>query len=113
MLRNERTGAIVASMLEPAFDSATRKRGLLGRDGLPPGHALVIAPSNMVHTFFMKFAIDLLFVSKDGTVRKVRTAVPARRIVGSLRAFAVIELGSGALAGTDTRPGDRLAVVPR
>ena len=38
----------MAEKLEPAFDSASRKRGLLGRDGLPPGHALIIAPSNML-----------------------------------------------------------------
>jgi uncharacterized membrane protein (UPF0127 family) len=110
-LTNERTGAVLATTLEPAFDSATRNRGLLGRTDLAPGHALIIAPSNMVHTFFMRFCLDLLFASRTGTVLKLRTDVPARRIVGSLRAFAVIEMRAGSLHGQDVRPGDRLQVL--
>jgi len=64
-LRNTRNGLLVAGRLEPAFDSGTRRRGLMGRDGLAPGSALVIAPSNSVHTFFMKFPIDV--VLRGGT----------------------------------------------
>jgi uncharacterized membrane protein (UPF0127 family) len=110
-LRNARTGAIVASALEPAFESATRNRGLLGRETLAPGHALVIAPSNLVHTFFMRFALDLIFVSRRGDVVKIRTAVPRSRIVGALRAFAVVEMNAGSLAGLDLVPGDRLELA--
>ena len=105
-LRNQRTGRVVAATLEPAFDSASRKRGLLGRDGLPPGHALVIAPSNMVHTFFMRFPIDILIVTRRGAVVKAAPAVPARRLVGAWRGFAVVELAAGALAQSETRAGD-------
>lgn len=112
VLRNERTGQVLATLVEPAFDSASRKRGLLGRDGLPPGHALVIAPSNMVHTFFMRFPIDILFVSRDGTVRKVSERVPARRLAGSLRAFAVIEMAAGSVTASPTLAGDRLMLEP-
>ena len=110
-LRSARTGAIVASSLEPAFESATRNRGLLGRASLPQGHALVIAPSNLVHTFFMRFPLDLLFVTRQGEVVKIRTNVPRSRIVGALRAFAVIELQAGSLAGVDLVPGDRVEVA--
>ena len=110
-LLNERTGLPVATTLEPAFDSATRKRGLLGRDSLPAGHALIIAPSNMVHTFFMRFPIDILFVTRDGRVLKASPNVPARRIVGTLRGFAVIELAAGELAHSQTVAGDRLAIA--
>lgn len=101
----------VATTLEGAFDSATRKRGLLGRDSLPPGHALIIAPSNMVHTFFMRFPIDVLIVRRDGTVAKARPNVPARRIVGALRGFAVIEMAANELARSGTVAGDRLSVT--
>jgi uncharacterized protein len=110
-LRNERTGQIVAATLEPAFDSSSRKRGLLGREGLAAGHALIIAPSNMVHTFFMRFAIDVLIVSRAGVVLKAAASVPARRLVGALRGFAVIEMAAGSLAPSRTRPGDRVSVV--
>jgi len=111
-LRNQRTGRLVATVLEPAFDSTSRKRGLLGRDGLPPGHAMVIAPSNMVHTFFMRFAIDVLIVSRRGVVVKAAAAVPARRLVGAWSGFAVVELSAGALALSDTRKGDVLNLEP-
>jgi uncharacterized membrane protein (UPF0127 family) len=102
----------IATHLETAFESASRNRGLLGRTGLPPGHALIIAPSNMVHTFFMRFPIDLLFVARSGDVLKIRTHVPSRRIVGSLKAFAVIELAAGALQESGTRIGDRAILLP-
>jgi len=112
---NARTGLDVATALEPAFDSASRKRGLLGRDDLPAGQALVIAPSNMVHTFFMRFSIDILFVSRAGVVVKASERVPARRIVGALRGFAVIEMRAGSLATSGTKAGDqlRLAELPK
>ena len=111
VLRNDRTGQVVAATLEPAFDSASRKRGLLGRDGLPSGHALIIAPSNMVHTFFMRFNIDILIASRDGKVVKAAANVPARRIVGSWRGFAVVEMAAGAVSASNTRVGDRISLV--
>ena len=110
-MRNERTGVSIATHLETAFESASRNRGLLGRTALPPGHALIIAPSNMVHTFFMRFPIDLIFVARSGDILKIRTRVRSRRIVGSLRAFAVIELAAGALEESGTRAGDRVILV--
>lgn len=110
MLRNVRTGRLVASELETAFDSADRRKGLLGRDGLVPGQALIIAPTNLVHTFTMRFPIDILFVSRDGRVIKVRQAVPPRRIAGAWRGFAVIECAAGQLEGSGTRAGDSIEV---
>lgn len=77
---------------------------------LPEGNALVIAPCNAIHTFFMKFAIDAAFVARDGRVLKVCTRIPAWRIAASWRAHAVIELPSGALERTGTVAGDRLEV---
>jgi uncharacterized membrane protein (UPF0127 family) len=109
-LTNARHGGVVARTLLTAFDSKSRRKGLLGRDSLPEGSALIIAPCQAIHTFAMRFAIDVAFVAKDGVVLKVRHAVPPRRITGALRAFAVIELAAGALEASDTRPGDRLQV---
>jgi uncharacterized membrane protein (UPF0127 family) len=102
---------MVAAVLELAADSASRNRGLLGRSSLPSDHALILAPSNFVHTFFMKFSIDLLFVARDGQVLKIRRAVPARRIAGRLGAFAVIELAAHAADRSGTEVGDRLSIV--
>ena len=113
VLRNTRNGLAVANRLEGALDSAVRRKGLLGRKGLPDGSALVIAPSNAVHTFFMQFAIDIVFVRRSGRVVKVRAAVPANRVAASLTAFAVIELPAGAAARADIQPGDWLTVEAR
>lgn len=110
-LRNSRSGLPVATQVETAFSSADRKRGLLGREGLVPGQALVIAPTNLVHTFAMRFPIDILFVARDGRVLKVSSAVPPRRIAGSLRGFAVVEMAAGEAARSDTRAGDVIEVA--
>jgi hypothetical protein len=109
-IANVRNGRIVADQLMTAFDSASRRKGLLKRDSFPRGSALIIAPSNAIHTFFMRFAIDVAFVTKDGRVLKIRTAMPARRIAASLRAFAVVELPEGTLGRADLRPGDQLVI---
>ena len=112
VLENARTQSIVAERLETAFDSASRRHGLLGRDGLPPGSALIIAPSNAVHTFFMRFSIDVLFVRRDGRVIKVRPRLHPWRVAASLRAFAVIELPAGSLLQSNTAAGDTLICRP-
>ena len=67
-----------------AFDSASRRTGLLRHESLPAGTGIIIAPSNAIHTFFMRFAIDVAFVTKDGKVVKLRAAVPPWRMAGAL-----------------------------
>ena len=111
-LWNTRTGLPVATHLEAALDSASRRKGLLGRDGLEPGVALVIAPTNLVHTFSMRFPIDICFASRGGRVVKVRRAVPRRRIAGAFGGYAVIELAAGQLEASGTREGDQLYLRP-
>lgn len=113
MLVNARTGAPLATRVETAFDSASRRRGLLGREHLAEGQALVIAPCNAVHTWFMRFPIDVLFAARDGGVVGVRHAVRAWRAAWALRGFATIELPSGTLARSGTTCGDALQLRPR
>ena len=110
VLRNQRTGAVVATDLEAAFERATRNKGLLGRTGLPDGRALVIAPCNSVHTFFMRFTIDVFFVARDGTVRKIARGLRPWRIALSPKSFAVIEMAEGAAARAGVTAGDQLSV---
>jgi uncharacterized membrane protein (UPF0127 family) len=99
---------VFASDVELAADSATRKRGLLGRDGLPPGAALVIAPCGGVHTFGMRFRIDVIFAARDGKVLKVVHDLAPRRIALSLGAFAAIEMAAGEAARAGITAGDLL-----
>ena len=109
-LTNTRNNQVVARTLLAAFDSASRRKGLLGRDSLEDGSALIIAPCQAVHTFAMRFAIDVLFVARDGRVLKVRRNVGPRRIAAAWRAFAVVELPAGAIERSGTRPGDQLQI---
>ena len=109
-LVNDRTGVVLADRLIPAFDSAARRRGLLQHGELPEGSAMIIAPSNAIHTFFMKFPIDVAFVSRDGVVRKIREAVPPWRMSAALRSYAVIEMHAGALRRANTALGDTLVI---
>ena len=110
-LKNLRTGAVIAGRLEAAFDSKTRRRGLLGRQGLPAGSAMIIAPCSSIHTFFMKFPIDVVFAGRDGRVVKVYDELPAWRVGFGWKSFAAIELPAGTLRPTETRPGDFLQIV--
>ena len=107
---NVRTGKVVADRLITAFDSDTRRKGLLAHTSLPPSTAMVIAPTNAIHTFFMKFPIDIVFVSKAGCVLKIRSAVPAWRMTASFGAHAVLELAAGSLSRSETAVGDQLVV---
>jgi uncharacterized membrane protein (UPF0127 family) len=107
-LRIERTGAWLVQTLELAADSETRRKGLLGRDQLAPGVGFVIAPSQGVHTFGMRFPIDIVGVTRDGRVVKVRSDVPRSRLVFALRAFAILELASGVAARAGLAVDDRL-----
>jgi uncharacterized protein len=111
-LVNVGRGTVLATRIEAAFESAARNRGLLGRTALAAGSAMVIAPSNSVHMFFMKFPLDIVFVAKDGTVVKVCPNVRPWRLAAAWRAFAVVEGPVGMIGQTGTERGDLLAVRP-
>ena len=79
MLRNPRTGAVIAHRVERAATALARMRGLLGREPLRDGEALLIEPCAAIHTFFMRFAIDAAFLSRDlHVVRAISTLKPWR-----------------------------------
>ena len=110
VLRNLRTGTIVASQLLPAFDSETRRTGLLKHTGLPEGAAMFIAPTNAIHTFFMKFPIDVAFVAKNGRVVKIKPALPAWRMAAAWGGYAVIEMAAGSFERPGRTAGDALVI---
>ena len=111
VLRHARRNSVVAARIEPAFDSASRRRGLLGRTAFAEGTALIIAPCSGIHTFFMRMTIDVVFVSRDGHVLKTYSRLPAWRIAFAFRAFAAIELPSGTVERSDTSRGDHLLLA--
>jgi len=109
-LINERTSRAIASSVEIAATSETRNRGLLGRDHLDPSAALIIAPCSAIHMFFMRFAIDAVFVDKSGRVLKIVHDLRPWRIAISLRAHAVVEMKSGNARANDIAVGDVLSL---
>jgi uncharacterized membrane protein (UPF0127 family) len=111
-LVNAVSRAVIATAVTGAFDSATRRRGLLGRDSMPPGEALIIAPTNAIHTFFMRFDIDVAFVDRDGRVLKVTSRMRPWRLSAAMRAFGVVETPAGVFASASTARGDVLELEP-
>jgi uncharacterized membrane protein (UPF0127 family) len=104
---NRTRRCVLAERTERTSTAWERMRGLLGRDGLPHGQALLISPCNSIHMFFMRFAIDVLFLDKDG---KIVQAIPRLRPWRATRVYlsarSVLELWAGALEETGTQLGD-------
>jgi uncharacterized protein len=86
----------------------SRMRGLLGRRELAAGEGLLIRPAPSIHTFFMRFAIDAIFLSRDGEVLKVAPDVKPWRMRSCRRAYAVLELPAGQEARHGLAVGHRL-----
>jgi uncharacterized membrane protein (UPF0127 family) len=105
-LMNERTQNAIASIVEIAVSREDRRRGLLGRNGLDASAAMMLAPCAAVHTAFMRFALDVVFVDRTGRVRKIVRGLEPWRMSASLGAYAAIELAAG--GPRDLVPGDRL-----
>jgi uncharacterized membrane protein (UPF0127 family) len=99
---------VLAHRVEIADHGGTRRKGLLGRNRLPVGEGLWIVPCESVHTFGMKFPIDLVYLDRSKKVRKTRSAVPPWRLSACLSAHSVVELASGTIQMTQTQPGDTL-----
>jgi uncharacterized protein len=93
-----------------ADTSSKRRTGLLKHERLEPGDGLWIVPCESVHTFFMKFPIDLVYLDRKQKVRKVRHAVPAWRLSMCLTAHSIVELPAGMIEKTGTKVGDELAI---
>ena len=102
----------IASCAEVADTAATRNKGLLGRTGLPPGGGMWIVPCESVHTFFMKFPLDLVYLDRDKKVKKARSHVGPWRLSACLSAHSILELPAGTVQSTQTQRGDQLEFSP-
>ncbi len=105
---NSTRNVAVATKVEKADTSASRNKGLLGRSSLAADEGLWIVPCPMIHTFFMQFPIDVLFLDSDLTVRRVIEDLrPWRLSPWVLSARSVLELKGGVLKGS-VSVGDRI-----
>lgn len=106
-------GRCVASALRPAHTHWTRLRGLLGTRGLPAGHGLWIRPCRQVHMFWMRYAIDVVFIDDDLRVCHVEAALQPWRVSPKIAAAtSVIELPAGAADAHGLAVGQQLTIEP-
>ncbi len=104
-------GRVVADAVRLTLDSAARRQGLLGLDALPESAALVVVPTQGIHTFGMRFAIDVVFVDRGGRILRICSNVPPRRLRWALRAAAAVELSAGRADRAGLRVGQALSLV--
>jgi uncharacterized membrane protein (UPF0127 family) len=106
---NETRNLLLAKQCLVARGFLQRMRGLIGRSAMAPGEALLIEPCSSVHSFFMRFPIDILFADRHDRVVGLRADLPPNRpFAGARRARYVIELPTGMIAATGTQLGDQL-----
>ncbi|MBV8809730.1 MAG: DUF192 domain-containing protein [Acidobacteriaceae bacterium] len=111
VVRNETRNSVLADSVAIADTSAKRRRGLLGRDSLPEGSGLWIVPCESVHTWGMRFPIDVLYLDRKKKVRKLRSVMVPWRVSMCLSAHSVLELPAGVIEKTGTQPGDQLTLL--
>jgi uncharacterized membrane protein (UPF0127 family) len=105
---NKTRGTLVASKVEVAADYDARTKGLLGRDSLPAGEGLWLVPCPMIHTFFMRFSIDVVFLDRElKAAHVIEDMKPWRMSRWVIRARTCLELPGGYLKGS-VKVGDQL-----
>lgn len=103
---------LLIDQLETAESFWERGKGLLGRKSLAPNQALWINPCNNIHTFFMKFTIDCIFVDKKMEIKNLAKNVGPFRFVGPFwKSHSVIETNAGLIEAKKLEIGDHLYVV--
>jgi uncharacterized protein len=101
-------GRTVCERCVLADTALARMRGLLGRRSLPSGEGILLRPASSVHTAFMRFAIDAVFLDRELRVLKVAPNLRPWRTAARRKAHAVLELPAGEAERRGLAPGDRL-----
>ena len=104
-------GNVVCERAEIANTLWLRFRGLLGRDSLPAGHGMLIEPEPSIHSAFMRFDFDAVFLSREFEVVKLVERIPPWRAHSAKGARRVLELAAGEIERRGIELGDVLAVV--
>ena len=106
-------GAEICSDCRVADRVLPRLKGLLGRRGLAPGEGLLIVPAGSIHTLFMRFPIDVVFLDRELCVLRIVPALRPWRLTAARGARSALELAAGEAASRGLRPGVRLTLEPR
>ena len=105
-VRNKRELSHNVQIAQSVFQ---RMRGLLGKDTLAAGESLWIKRCNSIHTFFMRFPIDVIFLDKNNEVIATKTNLKPHRLTRLYpRAVSVLELPAGIIGATATVVGDKI-----
>ena len=107
-LMNMNQAAILARQVKVADSFFTRLKGLLGTECLPVGQALFIKPCKSVHTFGMRYAIDVIFIDTAYRIVKLIENMPPGKVAAANGAAYVVELPAGTIARTETKVGHKL-----
>ncbi len=109
---NKTRNTFLAESASRADGFIARIKGLLGRSGLKSGEGLLIPRCRCIHMFFMRFAIDAVFVGQDGCVVSIVENIPPQRISPYFtKADYVVELPAGTVSRTGSRFGDKILVI--
>jgi uncharacterized membrane protein (UPF0127 family) len=113
---NRTRGTVLCERLEVAASMAAQSRGLLGRDGLAPGTGMLFEgsgflPMMWMHMFFMRFAIDIVFLDRSNRVLRINHGLKPWRVSSMVfGARKALELEAGAAARSATVKGDEVAL---
>src|SRR5207237_10375910 len=114
VVRNRTRDATLAANVQLADTPRSRRVGLLRHHKLDAGDGLWIYPTQAIHTFGMRFPIDVVFLDRKMRVRRVYHRLAPFRLTSVVwSAKSVLELPAGSLAGTNTAVGDELQISPR
>jgi len=106
----DRTGQVLSSRAMLASGMLSRMKGLLGRRGLPQGESIILRPCSSVHTLFMRFTLDVLYLDKEQRVVKLVRDLKPWRLSAARRAHEAIEFEAGHLQGVEIEPGDKVTL---
>jgi uncharacterized protein len=104
-------GRVVCEHLLVAARPLRRMRGLLGRAHLPVGEGILLKPAGSIHTLFMRFAIDAIFLDEELRVVGIVPDLPPWRVAARAGARAVLELPAGESRSRGVREGERLVLA--
>jgi uncharacterized membrane protein (UPF0127 family) len=110
VIRNSTRGNVICEQAVIASRWPQRLRGLLGRDSLPAGEGLLLTPAPSIHSAFMRFEFDAVFLDKEMQVVRVATRIPPWRARSAKRAKSVLELAGGEAERRGVQVGDHLIV---
>ena len=110
-ITNQTRGTTVAEKVILADNPWLRLRGLLGRDSLPAGEGILLTPSPSIHSAFMRFEFDAVFLDRNMRVLRLVERLPAWRARSAKGGRSVLELAAGEIQARGLQVGDELAVT--